>query len=274
VTLSALGRDTWGVRRLALPARLLVAVLLLVAALGALGCGSSDDTEGGGRQDGGVSTVAAGTPGEGKSLRYAVVGDSNSNGEAAGPDGAADPEGVAWPAVLARKLTEDGVAVDLVANPAITGATIEQATAEELPAFKAARPDVATLMIGNNDWVAQLTPADFRAQFKALLAEVVETTGGPERVITVGTTAFYVTEQGKGYADGRDEAGVKEFNTIVRDESEAAGVAFVDVFDLSEAMTDPALVAPDGLHASARELGLWADRIAEVARERWGDLKP
>ena len=261
-------------RHLALPARLLVAVLLLVSALGALGCGSSDETEEGGGQGGGVSTVAPGTPGEGKSLRYAVVGDSNSNGEAAGPDGAADPEGVAWPAVLARKLTEDGVAVDLVANPAITGATIEQATAEELPAFKAARPDVATLMIGNNDWVAQKTPEDFRAQFKALLAEVVETTGGPERVITVGTTAFYVTEQGKGYADGRDEGGVKEFNTIVREVSEAAGVAFVDVFDLSEAMTDPALVAPDGLHASARELGLWADRIAEVARERWGDLQP
>ena len=171
--------DTRGVRRLALPARLLVAVLLLVAALGALGCGSSDDSEGGGRQDGGVSTVAAGTPGEGKSLRYAVVGDSNSNGEAAGPDGAADPEGVAWPAQLARKLTADGVAVDLVANPAITGATIEQATAEELAPFKAARPDVATLMIGNNDWVAQKTPEDFRAQFKALLAEVVKTTGGP-----------------------------------------------------------------------------------------------
>ena len=67
---------------------------------------------------------------------------------------------------------------------------------------------------------------------------------------------------------------VKEFNTIVRDESKAAGVAFVDVFDLSEAMTEPSLVAPDGLHASARELGLWADRIAEVARERWGDLQP
>ena len=269
--------DTWRVRRLALPARLLVAVLLLVAALGALGCGSSDDSDAGARQDGGGSTVAAGTPGEGegKGLRYAVVGDSNSNGEAAGPDGGADPEGVAWPAQLARKLSEDGVAVDLVANPAITGATIEQATAEELPVFKAARPDVATLMIGNNDWVAQITPEDFRAQFKALLAEVVETTGGAERVITVGTTAFYVTEQGKGYADGRDAAAeVKAFNTIVRDESKAAGVAFVDVFDLTEAMTDPALVAPDGLHASARELGLWADRIAEVARERWGDLRP
>jgi lysophospholipase L1-like esterase len=206
---------------------------------------SARPTPGGSRQAGGGSTVAAGTPGEGKSLRYAVVGDSNSNGEAAGPDGGADPEGVAWPAQLARKLREDGVAVDLVANLAITGATIEQTTAEELPAFM------------------------------ALLTEVVETTGGPERVITVGTTAFYVTEQGKGYADGRDaEAEVKAFNTIVRDESEAAGVAFVDVFDLSEAMSDPSLVAPDGLHASARELGLWADRIAEVARERWADLQP
>jgi hypothetical protein len=41
-------------------------------------------------------------------------------------------EGVAWPAQLARKLTEDGVAVDLVANPAITGATIEQATADRV----------------------------------------------------------------------------------------------------------------------------------------------
>ena len=259
-------RDTCGVHRLALPARLLVSVLLLVAALGALGCGSSDDNAGGARQDGGSSTVATGTPSEGKSLRYAVVGDSNSNGEAAGPDGAADPEGVAWPAVLARKLTEDGVAVDLVANPAITGATIEQATAKELPLFKDARPDVATLMIGNNDWVAQITPEDFRAQFKALLAEVVETTGGPERVITVGTTAFYVTEQGKGYADGRDaETEVKEFNTIVRDESEAAGVAFVDVYDLSEAMTDPSSSPPT---AFMRPRASWSSGLTGSLRSR------
>jgi lysophospholipase L1-like esterase len=39
----------------------------------------------------------------------------------------------------------------------------------------------------------------------------------------------------------------------------------VDVFDLSRrAATDRSLVAPDGLHPSGAQYGLWVERIAPV----------
>ena len=242
--------------------RFLLLPIVVVLACAVPGCG--DDGDGGGD-----SSRSAG-----RALRYAVIGDSNSNGENAGPDGAASPDRIAWPAQLARRLTDEGVPVDLVANPAITGATIEQANAEELQPFKNAKPQVATLMIGGNDWVASVTPGDFRTQFRELLDTMVETVGGPERVITVSATAFYVTPGGKEYVGGRDaEAGIREFNDIAKEESQDAGVAFVSVFDLTKAMgDDPSLVAPDGLHATEKELKLWTDRIAPVAKERWSKV--
>ena len=197
-----------------------------------------------------------------------------ANGENAGPDGAASPDQAAWPAQLAKRLTAEGLAVELVANPAITGATIEQAAAEELQTFEDAQPDVATLMIGNNDWVAGVTTADFRTRFRGLLDRMIQIVGGPDRVITLSLTAFYVTPGGEAYVGGRDVvAGIAELDAIVREESEDAGVTYVSVFDLTEAMgDDPSLVAPDGLHATEKELSLWVDRIAPVALERWSSV--
>jgi lysophospholipase L1-like esterase len=253
--------------------RFLLLPIFVLLALVVPGCG--DDKTDGDRGAGTTAPSATDTsrPG-GRALRYAVIGDSNSNGENAGPDGGASPDRIAWPAQLARRLTDEGLPVELVANPAITGTTIDQANAEELQAFKDAKPQVATLMIGNNDWVAGVTPDDFRTQFRELLDTMVETVGGPERVIAVSLTAFYVTPGGKEYVGERDAvAGIREFNDIVKEESEEAGVAFVSVFDLTEAMgDDPSLVAPDGLHATEKELKLWTDRIAPVAKERWSKV--
>src|SRR6476620_5606891 len=73
---------------------------------------------------------------EGKTLRYAVVGDSYSIGE-----GATARE--SWPALLTRHLTTSVRPVELVSNPARTGWTTQDAIGRELPAFRAAKPDFA-----------------------------------------------------------------------------------------------------------------------------------
>ncbi len=56
---------------------------------------------------------------------------------------------------------------------------------------------------------------------------------------------------------GTPRPGSRSSTPLCATRARPPGVAFVN---LSEAMTDPSLVAPDGLYASARELGLWADR--------------
>ncbi|CAN5511930.1 SGNH/GDSL hydrolase family protein [soil metagenome] len=246
--------------------------MLVVSAFALAACGSDADSGGGGATGASGASGAAGAAGG--TLRYAVIGDSNSNGENAGPGQQASPDKIAWPAQLAASLNEQGLPTKLVANPAISGATIEQAVAEELPAFKKAKPDVATLMIGGNDYVGGVTPEQYRKSYRELLDTMVETVGDPERMFTVSVPAFYLTPTGATYVNP-DAApdDVAEFNDIARAESEDAGVEFVDIVGISEAMgDDSSLVTPDGLHPTEKEAGLWTDEIAPVAAERWSEL--
>lgn len=253
--------------------RLLIPALLLLIVLCLGACG--DDTQSG---DTGASgaTGASGVSGTagGEELRLVAIGDSNSNGENAGPGQQASPDKISWPAQLADQLTEQGLPVDLVANPAISGSTIEQAVAEELPAFEKANPDVATLMIGGNDYVGGVSAEQYRKQYRDLLDSMIETVGSPDRVLAVSVPAFYLTPTGATYVD--PEAAPKdmaEFNDIARQESEDAGANFVDIVEVSESMGDDrSLVTPDGLHATEEELGMWTDEIAPVALDSWSDL--
>ena len=95
-------------------------------------------------------------------IRYAAIGDSYSIGEGASPN-------ESWPAILTRHLNAQGLHVDLVANPSRTGWTTQQAIDHELPIFVAARPTLATLQIGVNDWVQGVDEEAFRKRFVALV---------------------------------------------------------------------------------------------------------
>ena len=103
----------------------------------------------------------------GKTLRYAVIGDSYSIGEGT-------TERQSWPALLTRHLTSRVRPVELVSNPARTGWTTQDAIERELPLFRAAEPDFATLMIGVNDWVQAVDKATFRRRLAHLLDEMLK----------------------------------------------------------------------------------------------------
>jgi lysophospholipase L1-like esterase len=211
------------------------------------------------------------TPVDGKAnetgtpIRYAVVGDSYSIGE-----GASEAE--SWPALLARHLTKIGFPVELVSNPARTGWTTQDAIERELPLFRAARPDFATLMIGVNDWVQGVDEATFRTRLEHLLDEMLKILPNEKRLLVINIPDFSVTPDGPNYARGRDiTAGLANFNRITADEAQKRRLRVVDVFPLSQKMrNDPGLIAGDGLHPSAKAYSQWEEFIFPVARELLG----
>src|SRR5581483_5212561 len=91
-------------------------------------------------------------------IRYAVVGDSYSCGEGAKPS-------ESWPALLTAHLKSQGLNIELVSNPSVTGWTTKDAIDRELPKFVNANPNFATLLIGVNDWVQQVDEEAFRTRF-------------------------------------------------------------------------------------------------------------
>ena len=202
----------------------------------------------------------------GNAIRYAVVGDSYSIGE-----GASEAE--SWPALLAQHLTRSGRRVELVSNPSRTGWTTAEAIVHELPLFRVARPDFATLMIGVNDWVQDVAPAHFRQRLSHLINEMRVVLPNDKRLLVVNIPDFSVTPDGPKYARGRDiSAGLASFNEIIAEEAQRRGLRTVDIFPASQEMRDhPELVSGDKLHPSAKTYALWEAIIFPVVQELLGD---
>jgi lysophospholipase L1-like esterase len=166
-------------------------------------------------------------------------------------------------------LNENGLRVDLVANPSVTGWTTQQAIDRELPIFVQSKPTFATLQIGVNDWVQGVDEKTFRKRFTLLLDQMLALLPDKKQLLIVTIPDFGVTPTGGRYARGRNiSEGLTRFNQIVTEEAKNRGLKVVDVFELSKKMgTDPSLVGPDGLHPSAKEYAEWERIIFPAAFE-------
>ena len=128
------------------------------------------------------------------------------------------------------------------------------------------------MQIGVNDWVQGIDAKTFRQRLATLLDAMQKTLSETNRLLLVTIPDFSVTPTGAGYSGGRDiRSGLIEFNEIIKQEGAARGLAVVDVFPLSQKMkADPALIAPDGLHPSAKEYAAWEELIYPVAKNLLG----
>jgi len=195
-------------------------------------------------------------------IRYAVVGDSYSCGEGASPK-------ESWPALLTQHLNAQGLHVDLVSNPSVTGWTTKDAIDRELPKFVNSNPTFATLLIGVNDWVQGIDETTFRNRFSYLLDQMLAVLPNKQHLLVVTIPDFGVTPTGPKYSRGRNiHEGITQFNRIVTEEAHKRGLQVVDIFPVSKKMgKDKSLVAKDGLHPSAKEYAEWEKIIFPAALE-------
>ncbi len=105
-----------------------------------------------------------------KEWRFVPVGDSYTKGEGTTSENS-------WPSVLVKHLQGDGMNITLVTNPSESGWTTQEALELEMPEFKMARPNVATLMIGANDVVQKVPLEDFEERFSLLLDSMIDFAG-------------------------------------------------------------------------------------------------
>jgi len=209
-----------------------------------------------------LSITMAQTNAPKEKIRYAVIGDSYSCGEGATPK-------ESWPALMTQHLNAQGLHVDLVSNPSVTGWTTKDAIDRELPKFINSDPNFATLLIGVNDWVQGVDETTFRNRFSYLVDQMLAVLPNKKRLLVVTIPDFGVTPTGPKYSRGRNiHEGIMQFNQIVTEEARKRGLAVVDIFPLSKKMgQDKSLVAKDGLHPSAKEYAEWEKIIFPAALE-------
>jgi lysophospholipase L1-like esterase len=185
---------------------------------------------------------------------YLALGDSYTIGESVDAN-------ERFPMHLARELG--------LAEPRIiakTGWTTDELNAAIDTANVTGTYDFVTLLIGVNNQYRGRSLGEYRTQFTALLGRAIGFAGGDaSKVVVVSIPDWGVTP----FAEGRDRAKIAreidDFNTVNREEALRAGAKWVDITPISRG-SDPALVAPDGLHPSGRQYAEWAKAIASRLR--------
>jgi lysophospholipase L1-like esterase len=188
--------------------------------------------------------------------RFLALGDSYTIGE-----GVTDDE--RWPNHLVRLLRARDLEIDdphIIARTAWTTDELQDAIDADNPRGPF---DLVTLLIGVNDQYRSRPVKSFEPEFTALVKRAVGFAGSKAaRVIGVSIPDWGATPFAKGRDGSLIAKEIGAYNDRARAIAEKAGVAWVDITELSRAMlTDSTLVAVDGLHPTGAMYRRWAEVI-------------
>lgn len=188
-------------------------------------------------------------------VRYLALGDSFTIGTGSSP-------AQAFPARLAARWSSARCRVALH-NPAVNGYTTQDVLDRELPEVRPFAPTRVTLAVGANDLVRGSDAARYRAQLQRIFDALGEAGVAASRVVTLPQPDWAHTPAGASFGDPTEiHARIVEFNTVLREVSEARGARYVDLFPRMVAQARDGWVAPDGLHPDARAHDAWAADLA------------
>lgn len=207
-----------------------------------------------------VAATAAAQHPAGGAMRFLALGDSYTIGEQIDSAGR-------WPVQLAQALRAHALNVGDPEIIARTGWTTDELAAGILAAPPSGHYDLVSLLIGVNNQYRGRDAEQYRAEFKALLAQATAFAGGrASRVIVLSIPDWGATP----FADGRDRgkigADIDHFNSIGRAETLAAGAHWVDVTPASREQ-HVGWTAPDGLHPSAAQYARWTGLAMRAAMD-------
>ena len=174
-----------------------------------------------------------------------------------------------WPDILAKHLSEAGIHTTLIANPSRNGFSTQNLIDNELPLLNTHSPDLATLLIGVNDWVREVDIKTYHKNLNYCIDEIQKKLSNKKNLVLITIPDFGVTPQGALYGSGRNiSAGISEFNAIIKGEAKKRGLLCVDIYPLSLQMkNNKELTAADGLHPSAKEYAIWESLIFQEVKK-------
>lgn len=192
---------------------------------------------------------------------YLALGDSYTIGESV-------PVEERFPVQLVSRLNNYGVPVK---NPEIIAVT-GWSTGQLINGIASENPqgeyDLVTLLIGVNNQYRGLDTAEYRTEFRQLLQQAVEFTGGVENhVLVLSIPDYSVTPFASGFDTAKIAREIDEFNAINLQETKKTDAQYFDITGISrEAKNNPGLLAEDGLHPSGEMYSRWVDLIYPAAK--------
>jgi lysophospholipase L1-like esterase len=192
-------------------------------------------------------------------LHYLALGDSYTIGQSV-------DLALSFPFQLKTNLAMQGY---LIADPKII-ATTGWTTTDLINAIAQAnltqKYDFVTLLIGVNNQYQGKSQTQYRTEFIQLLNTAISfANGNKKRVFVLSIPDYSVTPFAQGSNTTKIASEIDQLNAINLYESSNAGVNYLNITGISRgAATDPALVAVDGLHPSAKMYELWVKDLAPL----------
>lgn len=200
--------------------------------------------------------------GNGPAITYLALGDSYTIGESV-------PALQSFPYQLALTLNKQGYSTGTPNIIARTGWTTDELIREINNQNRQQKFDIVTLLIGVNNQYRHYNINTYRTEFVQLLNTALSyANGNKKHVFVMSIPNWGGTPFAKGQDTAQIAAEISEYNAINKEESERAGVAYVNITPISQqAATNVSLIAADGLHPSGKMYSLWTDLLsAEVLK--------
>jgi acyl-CoA thioesterase-1 len=202
-------------------------------------------------------------PPEKEKIDILALGDSYTKGEGI-------PFGTNFPNQIVDSLRARGYDVTGLRVIAQTGWRTDQLQTvvnQNHPDIQDSTFSLVTLCIGVNNQYQGRPLDEFKIQFEQLLETALARAGGRrERVMVLSIPDYAYTPFGQTRPNAAQiSAQIDAFNAAKRQITEARGIAWIEVTDISrQGLVTPNLVASDGLHPSAKQYAEWVRRIVEV----------
>ena len=193
---------------------------------------------------------------------YLALGDSYTIGESV-------KEQERFPVQTVNLLRSQGFQVGDPLIVATTGWTTDELEQGIREANITETFDIVTLLIGVNNQYRGRSVAEYREQFTALLQKAIGFAGNiPSHVVVLSIPDWGATPYAEGRDKGQIAAAIDAYNDANRFIAAAMGTGWLDITRYTrEAVTDPALVAPDGLHPSGKDYARWSQDLALMLQQ-------
>lgn len=196
-----------------------------------------------------------------KSVSYLALGDSYTIGESV-------PMTANFPYQLADSISKSGKMYESPVIIARTGWRTDQLIDAVESAHLKKEYDLVTLLIGVNNEFQGRTLTEYERDFKLLCQKSIELAGNKKkRVIVLSIPDYGYTPYGKAKQERISER-IDLFNASNKRISDSLGLKYVDITEISRrGLSEPDLVADDGLHPGTKMYALWVEEILRKMKD-------
>ncbi len=200
-----------------------------------------------------------------EAITYLALGDSYTIGESVA-------EIERWPVQLVSQLKLGNINILKPTIVATTGWTTDELQVGISSTDLKDSYDIVSLLIGVNNQYRGYPIDQYRTEFTELLNQALAFSGNKDKTFVVSIPDYGVTPFGQRGDPDRIARELDEYNAIAKSIATEKGVKFFDITPISrEAKTNPALIAPDGLHPSGEMYRQWTELIVPWAIETLGE---